>query len=183
MKFAKAQLRKYQQSPLQLDEQLDLNPAIQERFADLIDQAKAVHLQGSLQMSEKEEIVLLARVQADLILPSARSLAPVPYALDFQIAETYTDDPAQLQDAAADDNVFLLEDGRLDLDRVVLDNLVAALPSQVLTAEEAAGDQPLPAGQDWQVISEDQEAALVEEKEAEKPLDDRFAKLDDFFQE
>ncbi|GAO99749.1 YceD family protein [Fructobacillus ficulneus] len=185
MKYAKQQLAKYQQTPLMIDEKLLLQNLIDERFSDLIISARSVQVQGTIRSIENEDIVLAVSVVADLTLPSSRSLAPVDWSIELPIHETYISDEERLKTFEDEDAVFVLENNSIDLDQVVLDNLVAALPSQILTKDEE-NEQTLPTGKDWQVISEEdfaeQEAKEQKESQAdEKQLDPRLAKLDDFF--
>lgn len=185
MKYAKQQLAKFQQSPLVIDEKLDLQYLIDERFSDLIIKAPFVQVKGTIKTLANEDIILSASVHADLILPSSRSLAPVDWSTAVDIHETYVADEERLQRFDEDETVFVLEESSLDLDSVILDNLVAVLPSQILTTEEAAGAD-LPTGQDWQVISEEDFARQEQEKKEEatdekQALDPRLSKLDDFF--
>ncbi|MBS9335418.1 YceD family protein [Fructobacillus sp. M1-13] len=188
MKFAKQQLQKFRNEPLHFEEVLDLNDRIQERFSDLILSAKPIKVTGSVQQDDHDDYVLLASYHADLTLPSSRSLEPVDWSTDVTIHETFVEDPKKIAQFDEEEPVFALKDNAIDLDQVVLDNLVAALPFQILTEEEAAG-APLPEGKDWQVISEDEfleehpdEAASGEEgAKKDQKLDPRLAKLDDFF--
>ena len=188
MKFPKQQLQKHRNEPLKFDETLDLNPLIKERFADLILTAEPIKVTGSVQMDDQDDYLLQATLHADLVLPSSRSLSPVSWSTDLTLDETYVEDPKKIDQFDEDAAVFPLTNNVVDLDQAVLDNLVSALPLQVLTEEEAAG-APLPEGKDWQVISEAEflqehpdeaaEGDQVAEKEAK--LDPRVAKLDEFF--
>lgn len=188
MKFPKQQLQKYRNEALKFEETLDLNELIKERFSDLIISAKPVKVTGTVQMDDQDDYLLIASFHADLILPSSRSLEPVPWSTDMAIQETYVEDPKRIEKFDEGEPVFPLVNNAVDLDAAVLDNLVAALPSQVLTEEEAAG-APLPEGKDWQVISEAEfmqehpEEAAEGDQAAEKDakLDPRLAKLDEFF--
>ncbi|MBS9337821.1 YceD family protein [Fructobacillus parabroussonetiae] len=188
MKFLKQQLKKHRNEPLQFEETLDLNPLIQERFSDLILTAEPVKVSGTVAVDDQDDYQLQATFHADLTLPSSRSLAPVSWAADLTIEETYVEDPKKIEQFEEDAAVFPLVENAIDLDQAVLDNLVSALPFQVLTEDEKAG-APLPEGKDWQVISEAEflqehpkEAAEGDEAaEAETVLDPRLAKLDEFF--
>ncbi|GAP02989.1 putative metal-binding, possibly nucleic acid-binding protein [Fructobacillus pseudoficulneus] len=185
MKYAKQQLIKYRQSPLLVDQDLDLQNLIDERFSDLIINARLVHVQGTIRMLANEEIVMAVTVKADLTLPSSRSLEPVDWSTEVQIHETYVTTAEELSKFEEDEAVFVLENDSLDIDQVVLDNIIAVLPSQILTAAEEEGES-LPAGKDWQGISEADFAVQQDESQEdaakeEKTLDPRLSKLDDFF--
>ncbi|MCO0832634.1 YceD family protein [Fructobacillus sp. W13] len=187
MKFAQQQLQKYRNEALQFEETLDLNELIKERFSDLILNAEPVKVTGSIQMTEEDDYFLMANFHADLTLPSSRSLQPVDWSCDLNVAETYVENPEKIKEFDEEEPVFAIQNKTIDLDVAILDNIVSALPLQVLTEEEAAG-APLPEGKDWQVISEDEflkehpeEKEAKETAEKAQKLDPRFAKLDDFF--
>ncbi|CAK8054649.1 YceD family protein [Eupransor demetentiae] len=180
MKFSKQQLIKYRQEPLVIDESIDLAPAVAERFSDLILSVSPLQVKAQIQSLDNDDIILSAKVTGDAKVPSSRSLEPVDFPIDMDIQERYLADPSRLDDYEDDEMVFAIEKDTIDLDKIILDNLVASLPSQILTKEEAASDA-LPKGQDWQVISEKEFQQEENKKEEEKPLDPRLAKLDDFF--
>lgn len=188
MKFPRQQLQKYRNEPLKFEETLDLNPDIQERFSDLILSAKPIMVKGTVQMDDQDDYQLIASFHADLTLPSSRSLLPVDWSTDLTIQETYVEDPKKVEQFEESEAVFPLVNNAVDLNQAVLDNIISALPLQILTEEEESG-APLPEGKDWQVISEAEfmQEHPVEAEEGEKAadanakLDPRLAKLDDFF--
>ena len=63
----------------------------------------------------------------------------------------------------------------MDLEASIIDNLLLAIPLQVLSEEERQNDD-LPSGNDWQVISED-EYLSQKQAESENQIDPRLAKL------
>ncbi|CAH1853771.1 DUF177 domain-containing protein [Convivina intestini] len=180
MKLAKKQLVKYQENPLLLDTELDLAALAQERFPDLILEISPLKVIGKVQYDASDIVSLNVQVSGEVVLPSTRSMEPVALAINLGIQERYVGKPEQLDQFEEDEAVFLLENDQLDVDQVILDNLVAMFPSQVLTPAEAA-NQEFPKGNDWQVISEsnydEQPAQVLEDVE-----DPRWAKLNDFFE-
>lgn len=181
MKFNKNQLQKYRQQALPLDDDLDLTPLAQTRFADSILALSLLHVTGQIRYADHDDLLLHAHVTGQVTVPSSRSLAPVVREIDMVIDERYIEEEARLDDFEETDAVFVLENDTLNVDEAVLDNIVAELPLQILTPEEQE-NETLPSGKDWHVISE---ATFENEKksaEAEQ-LDPRFAKLDDFFKE
>ena len=85
--------------------------------------------------------------------------------------------PEQFQmrtELISDEEVLLVEGQTISLDESVADNILLAIPLQILTKEEAESNQ-MPAGQDWEVISEDD---FLQQKETAAPkIDPRLAKL------
>ncbi len=72
-----------------------------------------------------------------------------------------------------------MNDDTIDLNESILDNILLNIPLRVLTPEEESGQISL-SGNDWEVLSEEDFAALKqEEKEASNP----FAQLNGLFDE
>ena len=70
-----------------------------------------------------------------------------------------------------------MNDDTIDLNESILDNILLNIPLRVLTPEEESGQISL-SGKDWEVLSEEDFAALKqEEKEASNP----FAQLNGLF--
>ena len=78
-------------------------------------------------------------------------------------------------DSIADEEVLILDTQTLDLEASIIDNLLLAIPLQVLSEEERQSED-LPSGNDWQVISED-EYLSQKQAESESQIDPRLAKL------
>ena len=70
---------------------------------------------------------------------------------------------------------LVLDTQTLDLEASIIDNLLLAIPLQVLSEEERQSED-LPSGNDWQVISED-EYLSQKQAESESQIDPRLAKL------
>ncbi|MCT8388652.1 DUF177 domain-containing protein [Leuconostoc holzapfelii] len=181
MKFNKNQLQKYRQQALTIDETLDLAAMAQARFENTILALSPLQVTGQIRYVDHDDLLLHAHIVGQVTVPSSRSLAPVELAVDMTIDERYIEEAARLDDFEETDAVFVLENDTLNVDEAILDNIVAALPLQILTPEEIE-NETLPAGKDWHVISEE---AFENEKKAaaDQQLDPRLAKLDDFFKE
>ncbi|WEV54174.1 DUF177 domain-containing protein [Leuconostocaceae bacterium ESL0723] len=178
MKFARPAVLKHRQTPIVIDENIDLKAVVAQRFSDVILSLGQLHLQGELRALENDDIRLTLQVTGEVTVPSSRSLAPVKLPVDMDLAETYVTTEKHLEDFEDNEAVFLLENDVIDVDEVILENLVASLPTQVLTQAEAEEDQ-YPTGNGWQVISQDDYE--VAEKDEEPALDPRLQKLDQFF--
>ena len=113
----------------------------------------------------------------DITLPSSRSLEPVTLSFNYPVSETFIQEAdAALQKELVEENLVLILDGdTINLDESILDNI----PLRVLTPEEESGQISL-SGNDWEVLSEEDFAALQQEKkEASNP----FAQLNGLFDE
>ena len=117
----------------------------------------------------------------DITLPSSRSLEPVTLSFNYPVSETFIQEAdAALQKELVEENLVLILDGdTINLDESILDNILLNIPLRVLTPEEESGQISL-SGNDWEVLSEEDFAALQQEKkEASNP----FAQLNGLFDE
>ena len=117
----------------------------------------------------------------EVTLPSSRSMTPVSLKEVQDVQELFIEatDVAGKQDMVDDQLVLVLEEDNIDLDESIVDNILLAIPLQVLTEEEKQS-QELPTGQDWTVLTEDQYQSLKEEKQKEN---NPFASLQGLFDE
>ncbi|GAX47912.1 YceD family protein [Pseudolactococcus reticulitermitis] len=119
-----------------------------------------------------------------LTMPSSRSLTPVEVPLTLTVSEIFTTQ-AYFEAHQADldaDMLFILDKDLIDLAESVADNILLEIPLRVLTDEEKQSDA-LPSGSAWQVLSEDDYAALqtksaVEDVEKKSP----FSQLNGLFE-
>lgn len=181
MKYAKNQLLKYRQKPLVLAEQLNLEAIAKQRFPETVLALSPLEVAGQVSYLDNDDIILTMTVIGTITVPSSRSLEAVTLPVEVTIDERYIEDATRLSDFEETEAVFLLENDVLNVDDAILDNIIANLPLQILTAEEKDSDI-LPSGKDWHVISEE---TYKNEKMSDNgvKLDPRLAKLDDFFKE
>lgn len=142
------------------------------------------------------EILVNGRVDADggiyslnftadytLTMPSSRSLAPVEVPMMLTVSELFATQ-AYFEANQADldaDMLFILDKDLIDLAESVADNILLEIPLRVLTDEEKQSDE-LPSGSAWQVLSEDDYAALQAQPEpAEVEKKSPFSQLDGLF--
>lgn len=180
MKYAKNQLLKYRQSPLIIEETLNLEEQAKSRFSETVLALSPLEVTGSINYLDNDDITLDVNVLGNITVPSSRSLNPVVVPINLAFSELYIEDESRLKDFEETEAVFVLENDSLNVDDAILDNIIATLPLQILTPEEETGDN-LPSGKDWHVISQE---AYENEKmiEDEPKIDPRLSKLDDFFQ-
>lgn len=117
----------------------------------------------------------------NITLPSSRSLEPVTLSFNYPVSEIFIQEAdALLQKELVEENLILILNGdAINLDESILDNILLNIPMKVLTPEEEKGQISL-SGNDWEVLSEEEYAALQQEKkEASNP----FAQLNGLFDE
>ena len=142
------------------------------------------------------EVLVNGRVDADggiysmnftadytLTMPSSRSLAPVEVPMMVTVSELFATQ-AYFEANQADldaDMLFILDKDLIDLAESVADNILLEIPLRVLTDEEKQSDE-LPSGSAWQVLSEDDYAALQAQPEpTEVEKKSPFSQLDGLF--
>ena len=154
---------------LAFNEAPSLLESIKERYDQVLNLEQ---IQASGQVAYDNGLYLLDyQLSYDITLPSSRSLEPVTF---IQEAD------AALQKELVEENLVLILDGdTINLDESILDNILLNIPLRVLTPEEESGQISL-SGNDWEVLSEEDFAALQQEKkEASNP----FAQLNGLFDE
>ena len=162
MKWSLLELKKYQETPLMFEETLDVKSQLIKRDGQIID-LSPVKVKGLMSV-DKQGYLLHYQVETTMTLPSTRSLTPVAIPFDFSVEE----------------EVLIVEGQTISLDESVADNLLLAIPLQVLTEEEKQGSA-MPSGNDWAVLSEED---FANQKEAQaQQVDPRLAKLSELFTE
>ncbi|KAF1303332.1 DUF177 domain-containing protein [Enterococcus saccharolyticus] len=181
MKWSLLELRKYQDMPLTFEETLSLKDELMERDNQIIDLAP-VNVKGIVTVN-KSEYILHYSVETTITVPSTRSLEPVDLPLQFTVNEIFMT-PEQYQqrdELVPEEEILILETQTLDLDDSIADNILLAIPMQVLTEEEKSSND-LPSGDGWVVYSEEDFLQQQESKE-EITIDPRLAKLSSLFEE
>lgn len=168
MKWSLLELRKYQDEPLTFSQTIDLKKKLLERDASILD-IQPILIDGLVTVSKAEYIVHYT-VSTTITVPSTRSLTPVSLPLNFMVDEVFMT-PEQYQqrnDLIPEEDILILENDMLDLYESVEDNILLAIPTQVLTEEEVHSTE-FPKGEGWEVISE--EDYLQRETEAAPKMD------------
>ncbi len=107
------------------------------------------------------------------------SLTPVWF-FDFSVDEQFmTPEQFQRRDETIVEEEVLIEGQTISLDESVADNLLLAIPLQVLTEEEKQGSA-MPSGNDWAVLSEED---FANQKKRKLNKLTRLAKLSELFNE
>ncbi|MEO1770918.1 YceD family protein [Candidatus Enterococcus ferrettii] len=178
MKWSIIELRRYQEEPLNFSETMDVNDSLKQRDSEILAVAP-VKVTGILSVGKKEYI-LHYRLTTTVTVPSSRSLEPVDLPLDLSVDEIFmTKEQWSVQEEDREEEVIVLESDTIDLTDSVEDNILLAIPLQVLSDEEKSAKE-LPKGNDWQVVSEEEYFAKKEQAEA---IDPRLAKLSELFNE
>ncbi|MGM0213032.1 YceD family protein [Enterococcus sp. AZ109] len=178
MKWSTIELRRYQDEPLNFSDTMDVGESLKQRDSEILAVAP-VKVTGILSVGKKEYI-LHYRLTTTVTVPSSRSLEPVDMSLDLSVDEIFMTQ-AQWSEQVDDreEEIIVLDSDIIDLTDSVEDNILLAIPLQVLTDEEKDGKN-LPKGNDWQVVSEEEYLAKKVQAETNDP---RLAKLSELFNE
>lgn len=170
MKWTVAQLHKYQNDVMELDETINVKNELQKENPDIRDMSP-VHVKGTADIDSRKATFHLL-ITGKFILPCSRTLADVDYPFHIRSTETFLLSPLQYNDEMNEAHV--VEGGVVDLMPVIYELLMLEIPMQVFS-QEAKASVELPAGNGWEVLTEDQ---LAHAREAEKQkVDPRMAGL------
>lgn len=176
-KWSLNELARYEGESLMLSGEMDLEKELQKRDSEILS-ASPVRFEGALSVDGKEYILYL-ELTYTLRLPSTRSLKPADVPTKLKVSEVYLSPEAETDYEETDPDVLVIEltKDTIDLKETAVENIVAALPSKVLTEEEKKG-AGLPEGKGWRVVTEDQ---AKEKPKSEESGDPRFDALKALF--
>lgn len=178
MKWSLNELKRYLHEPFVFSDTVDLKKSLMKRENEILD-VSPIHLDGILTVN-KEELILHMNVSLDLTLPSARSLKPVLFPLEFSISEVYIPPTVDYEGPSDEKNtVIRLEHDWIDLSESVEESIILNLPLQVFTEEEKKSEE-MPSGNSWILMSEDD---YYSEKQQSEKIDPRLEGLKDFFKD
>ncbi|EEU21092.1 YceD family protein [Lactobacillus mulieris] len=169
-----SQIKKSKEPLTEITTKLETRPEFFARAKELLLDAKNIQVKG--QMFYQEPFVTgNFQVEADVVAPSSRSLAPVPMHLNFSFTENYLDREPTNEEKEEVDMIVPIDKDTIDLQTAIEDNLLLSLPTTILTKDEEENNE-FPQGTGWEVVSEE---SL--EKQNEEKINPAFAKLKDLF--
>lgn len=183
MQWSILELQKHKREASYLfSETLDVKNELIKRCKEIID-VSLISVEGSLLISSNHKYILHYTLSGVLALPSTRSLIPTNIPLNFSVDEIFmTKENFEILEEGQGE-VFLIEEGVVDLRASVEDNILLSIPIQVLSEEEKS-TKNYPKGAEWEVMSEAQYEILKNNKSEDfESIDPRFSKLKDFFKE
>ncbi len=109
MKWSLNELSKYQDTPLSVDEKLDLEQDLLARYPKYILSVNPVDVSANV-FYDDGNVIVNAKVTGKMVVPSSRSLDPVDVDLNFNIDEVYVKDQYNLKKyEELGDVAFLIE--------------------------------------------------------------------------
>lgn len=172
MKWSIGELRRYKDEPLTFSETLDVEAALKQRDSEIL-AVTPVQVEGLLTV-DGMEYLLHYRLKTTVTVPSSRSLEPVDLPLDIAVDEVFMTREQWASLEESEEEIIVLENELIDLANSVEDNILLAIPLQVLTEAERNATE-LPKGHDWEVITEDD--FIQQQSESKPAIDPRLAKL------
>lgn len=143
---------------LHLEQAVNLRPEFFARSKKMLLKADHARVKGDL-FYQEPYVVGNFQVEADLVVPSSRSLKPVNFHEHFSFTENYTlTNPSREELAENPDPIVKVKDDLIDLQKAVEDNILLNIPTTILTKQERL-NHIYPAGKNWAVISEKDFAA------------------------
>lgn len=167
MKWTISQLQKIREKDLQIDEIVDVTDM--KEIDSQIRAVSPIKVTGRADI-HSTQITFHLHLSGELILPCSRTLVDVTYPIDIDTTEIFL-----LKTAGFDYNgedVTVVEDDVVDLLPVIKEHLLLEIPMQVFCEDVNSEEAAPQSGNDWTVISEE---------ENKQKVDPRFAKLADFF--
>ncbi|HEL0144747.1 TPA: DUF177 domain-containing protein [Streptococcus equi subsp. zooepidemicus] len=148
---------------IRFEREYDVKEALLMRDPQVID-IKNVRASGRAQFDDGLYL-LEYQLGYQITLPSSRSMTPVVLDEMQTVQELFIEeaDVASKQEMVDENLVLVLSEGQLDLEESIIDNILLAIPLQVLTETEKES-QTLPTGEDWAVLTEEQYQAQQKEK-------------------
>lgn len=174
LKYSFERLHEQATAVKNIDEAVAVTADFKKRSRKLIIDAKNIHVQGCF-FADGDYVTGNFRVTAEVKAPSTRSLHPVNLHQDFNFTESYCDHQPSQEELTENPDLMVAQEGVIDLQTAVEDNLLLSLPTTILTPQEKA-DNLYPHGQGWAVVSEKKAAAAAKAKP-----NPAFAKLKGLF--
>ena len=149
---------------IRFDQDIEINIKDIESYPDII-KVNKVHV--ILEAKEVVDLVVVEyKIDADLILRSTRTLKPVPYTIQEEVALTLS-----FEENDYEDEDIIKVDDQFDMYPEILSTLITSIPLKIIGKD----DPETLKGDNWEVISEDEYY-----KKKKEEVDPRFAKLLDF---
>ena len=125
MKWSLQQLFKYNQVPLEFNEEIDYHEYIK-NISDILD-ISIVKVKGSARHLYDDRYSFDLNIKCRLVLEDAITLDPVDFNIDLDVTETFD----KKVDFEVDDDTRLIEKNTIDLHDVVWENILLEKPIKV----------------------------------------------------
>ncbi|MFK3937047.1 YceD family protein [Alkalihalobacillus sp. NPDC078783] len=111
-------------------------------------------------------ITFSLKLEGELTLPCARTLADVKWPLSISFDEHFLPEGSVMPDISDRDEVHLVLDDEIDLTPILEERILLELPFQVY-AEEGAEPLAPPSGKDWELVTEESQKDRIDPRMAD----------------
>ncbi|KKB39241.1 YceD family protein [Bacillus thermotolerans] len=170
MKWSVIQLQKFRDKGLEIDEMVDMSH-LTSRDTD-IRKLAPVHIEGRADIGTNK-VTFHLNVEGQMVLPCSRTLVDVDYPFNFSLTETYLLKASLAEEYQESESVHLVQGDVIDLQPVLEEEILLAVPMQVISEE--ADEHVLSSGKGWDYKDAESDT------EEEAKVDPRLAGLADFF--
>lgn len=168
MKFTLSEIEKEAHSePFYFDKTVDVSELKDNKVTEIrwIDKVNV----AGLCTIEEDEYLFNFSIKGDIKLPCARTLVDVPYSVDLNVTEIFTEQQVEEDD----DELHQIIGEVIDLKPSILENILLHIPYRVFSNEKVLDE-----GKGWSYFTEEEKQAADDEK-----IDPRFAKVQELFDE
>ncbi|RYG74066.1 hypothetical protein EU245_04145 [Lentibacillus lipolyticus] len=151
-------------APFRFDNQMDVSEL--ESMNNDIREIAPVHVHGTAD-DQGNDIVFTFRIEGEMVLPCARTLADVPYPFTIDALEIFSESPHN--ENSSEDEIHSIDGEVIDLAPLIKENILLEVPYRVFSDDEETISQASFEGEGWEFISEDKQ---------EKKVDPRMKKLE-----
>jgi uncharacterized protein len=167
LKWTISQLQKYRNKGLTLDETVIVDDL--SKIEASIRSVSPIHIKGRADIGSTE-VTFHFTIEGHLVLPCSRTLVDVNYPINVETTETFLLNPSEFID---EEDIHQVKGEVIDLMPIIQEILLLEVPMQVFCEDIKSGEGAPQSGQDWEVISEDDQP---------KKVDPRLAGLAKFFE-
>ena len=168
MKWTIPQLQKFRDNGFTIDETADMSELT--KIDPQIRRISPIRVFGKADLGSNR-VTFHVKISGTLTLPCSRTLVDVPFPIDVQTTETFLFN--RLDGMEDEDGEFHLAEGDVvDLTPVIKEIILTEIPMQIFCDTDNPANGAPQSGDDWEVLSEDQQV---------KKVDPRLAKLAQLF--
>lgn len=171
MKWSINQLNQLARKGLTIDEIVDVSDL--KDIDKTIRDVSPVHITGRGDLSSTKATFHLT-ISGSMILPCSRTLVDVKFPFEIRTTETFLLRDTSDFDLESDDDVHQVRGEVIDLLPLIKENILLEIPIQIFSDDSNSQDGAPQSGQDWEVISEE---------DNKKKIDPRLAGLAKFFED
>ncbi|MFS0823723.1 YceD family protein [Bacillus sp. 1P02SD] len=171
MKWTINQLNQLARKGLTIDETVDVQDIME--LEKTIRDISPVQVTGRADLSSTKASFHIT-ISGSMILPCSRTLVDVKFPFEIRTTETFLLKDTSVYDLESDEDVHQIRGEVIDLLPIIKENILLEIPMQIFCDDSNSEDAAPQSGQDWEVITEDDQ---------KNKIDPRLAGLAKFFED